>query len=99
MIECNVEVKCWEHYHGWHERATERAISLADGLLRLQIKSLPSRPEIEDLQKIQDTLWAGINLRTRQWREMVAAPYNFATKAITQNTSKPKVVGPSLEDL
>ena len=99
--QCTAIQRCWAWYYGhWTADVRERDIALADSLIRFRVASLPSRPEIADLQSVRTAIDLAISLRSRQWREMVRTPFDFPFK-LQQKTeaSKPTKPKPTLDNL
>lgn len=89
--QCNAIQRCWAWYYGyWTADVRERDIALADSLIRFRMASLPSRPGIAELQSVRTAIDLAISLRSRQWREMVRAPFDFPYKSPEPPPSVPK---------
>lgn len=82
---------CWEHYgpHYATQRPVKWVIDLAEAALRFRMQTLPTNPEIEDLQIIQAATWSLINLKNQQWRDCVREPFQFFPGEGTE-TASPK---------
>lgn len=70
---------CWEQYE-WRtsQPPVKWVTDLAESLLRFRMTSLPSNPEIEDLQKVERAVNYLIGLLGARWRGCVREPFNFA---------------------
>lgn len=99
---CTAIERCWEWYYGtFQSRVLSRDVALAASLVRLRSQVLPKEPTIEQLQSVRSACDLAISLRSRQWREMTRAPFNFPfkLKPATVEASKPTKPKPTLDNL
>jgi hypothetical protein len=76
------DCRCWEqhclnHFGYWPSRVMTADILIATWVLQELMARLPTEPEVEDIQLIEDAANTISELRGQQWREMVRQPFWF----------------------